>query len=61
MGRIFGLAVVDIVGTFVIAILIARFMKKKTWVIFLFLVLLAEIIHFLLGIKTPITSSSFLV
>lgn len=54
LGRIFGIAVIDIVGTLVIALLL----RPKTWSIaklVLFSLALGELAHLAFGIQTPVT------
>lgn len=55
LGRVYGLAVIDIVGTIVIALFIAKrynFNKTKTLI---FAFILGEVVHVVLDIDTPIT------
>ncbi len=58
MGRIYGLAVIDIVGTIVVVYLLSMYMKWTTWYFLIVLVyafILGELVHYAMGIETPIT------
>lgn len=64
--RIFGLAAVDLIGTIIIAYLIARFVKweqlgKNMWirffVVFMLLMLLSLILHKLFCVHTTLTNA----
>ncbi len=57
MGRIYGLAIIDIVGTIVIVYLLSIYMKWTTWDflgILAYAFILGEVVHYALGIETPI-------
>jgi hypothetical protein len=54
LGRIGGLAVIDILGTFLACLLISRFYFKENIIaLFLILFIIGELVHLFLNIKTP--------
>lgn len=57
LGRMQGLAIIDILGTFVISFLIFKFYKKQDiktlLLIFIILFIIGEFVHLFLNIKTP--------
>jgi MFS-type transporter involved in bile tolerance (Atg22 family) len=57
LGRINGLAVIDILGTFIISFLILKFYKKENFenifLLFIFLCVIGELVHVFLNIQTP--------
>ena len=52
--RIFGMAAVDLIGTFIGAILLAIFLKQNVFLIFAILMVIATIAHILMGVNTTI-------
>jgi hypothetical protein len=55
--RLFGIAIVDVVFTIILAyILTLVFFRNKFWTILVFLLILGEIFHLLFCVETPITN-----
>lgn len=55
MGRIGPLAVVDIVGTIVIAAIYAYYMEINVFLSIALFLIAGEIVHFILDVETPVT------
>lgn len=53
--RIFGLAAVDIVETIIGAAILSYFLRVPFWLVFIFAICLAEIMHLMFCVDTPIT------
>ncbi len=55
MGRIYGLAVIDIVGTVIIVYLLSAYMKWNFITLLIWAFIIGEVVHVIMGIETPIT------
>ena len=53
--RFLGLAVVDIILTFLLALVVSKFVKYKIHIIFISLIILGIFMHLLFCVDTPIT------
>lgn len=52
--RLFGVAAVDLIGTIVIAWLVARWIKKSFWIVFVSAMAIAVLLHKLFCVKTAL-------
>lgn len=57
--RIFNIAIVDLLLTFLAAFIIARLLKKTFWIVLLILFLLGIILHHLFCVRTTIDKLIF--
>lgn len=57
--RLFGVAAVDLIGTVVISYLIARWLKKSFWLIFIIAMLLGVFLHKLFCVDTALNKKIF--
>ena len=57
LGRIGGVATVDVIGTIAIADVIAKWMGWPPYKTIMYALILGEVIHLYAGIQTPVTTA----
>ena len=57
--RLFGVAIVDVILTIIVALLISYFFKVSFWITLIILFLLGIILHRIFGVRTTVDKALF--